>query len=119
MFIESQADLIIDFLVRLRSDGVAVIEPKVEAQEHWAKIIQDISDKTLFREVQDSWYVGGNIPGKKREALNYLGGMDRYAEVVTDAFKDYSKFRVDNDNGKGAENGDVQGATVPPCERAS
>ncbi|KAK1764529.1 Baeyer-Villiger monooxygenase 4 [Phialemonium atrogriseum] len=94
MFIESQADLIIEFLARLRNDGVSIVEPTAEAQEGWAKVIQDISDMTLFRQVKDSWYVGGNIPGKKREQLNYLGGMDRYAEVVSNAFKNYSNFRL-------------------------
>ena len=27
-----------------------------------------------------SWFTGGNIPGKKREILIYLGGLTAFAE---------------------------------------
>ena len=49
---------------------------------------------TLFPKA-NSWYMGSNIPGKKRTILPYLGGMIAYrAKCDEEAAEDYRNFEV-------------------------
>ncbi|KAJ4248460.1 hypothetical protein NW762_012797 [Fusarium torreyae] len=77
VFIESQVDMVVELLDRLQKDGIRSIEPVRAAEEKWKQAIQDDNDKTLMP-LTDSWYMGANIPGKKREQLNYLRGIQQY-----------------------------------------
>ena len=43
---------------------------------------------TLRNEVEGSWYMGGNIPGKPKEPLNYAGGIPQYMKRLKDAVED-------------------------------
>ena len=48
--------------------------------------------RTLFMKTP-SWFTGGNIPGKKRGMLAYLGGMGNFtARCKTVAEKSYEGF---------------------------
>ncbi|KIW73680.1 hypothetical protein PV04_01778 [Phialophora macrospora] len=78
VFIESQVDIVIDLVRKLEDEGIKSIEAKREAEEQWKQAIQEANDQTLLP-LTDSWYMGANIPGKKREQLNYLGA-DRLEE---------------------------------------
>lgn len=69
-------DLIVGFLKEMRDDKIVSIEAQRLTEEQWKQAIQDANDKTLGQ--TDSWYMGANIPGKKREQLNYLGGIQQY-----------------------------------------
>jgi hypothetical protein len=40
-----------------------------------------MGDKGLFKQAK-SWYYGDNIPGKPREALNYMAGLPLYREKI-------------------------------------
>uniref|UniRef100_A0AC34FWL0 Flavin-containing monooxygenase n=1 Tax=Panagrolaimus sp. ES5 TaxID=591445 RepID=A0AC34FWL0_9BILA len=57
-----------------------------EAQEKWSIEIQEMANLTLFP-LADSWYMGANIPGKKREMLNYSAGVPKYAEILKNNLK--------------------------------
>ena len=61
---------------KMRDENLETIEARPEAAEKWAADIQEMNDKTLFP-LTNSWYMGANIPGKKREQLNYLAGLTR------------------------------------------
>lgn len=43
----------------------------------------------------DSWYMGANIPGKKREQLNYLKGIEKYYEECREAISGLNGFTVE------------------------
>lgn len=75
----------------MKSEGYEVIEAQVAAAEKWASDIQDMNAKTLFP-LTNSWYMGANIPGKKREQLNYLAGVNTYERVCKEARKDWTGF---------------------------
>ncbi|CAK7238080.1 hypothetical protein SEUCBS140593_010309 [Sporothrix eucalyptigena] len=77
VFLEVQVDIIVDFLKKMRSQKIKSIEAQRPAEEKWKQAIQDANAKTLLGQT-DSWYMGANIPGKKREQLNYLGGIQQY-----------------------------------------
>lgn len=52
--------------------------------------------------------MGSNIPGKKREQLNYLGGLTTYMDACKDGLKDWSHFEVNKrDEGKSMVKEDI------------
>lgn len=96
VFIEVQVDVIVDFLKKLRSEKIVSIEAQRPAEEKWKQAIQDANDKTLLP-LTDSWYMGANIPGKKREQLNYLGGIQQYETECRAALETLEGFTVVRD----------------------
>lgn len=58
----------------MRSQGIKYIDVQENAQLDWKKHINELSDRTLFPTVA-STYMGGSIPGKVTEQLNYVGGI--------------------------------------------
>lgn len=48
-----------------------------EAQAAWWQKVQDAIKGTVLT-AANSWYVGANVPGKKREILAYAGGIPNY-----------------------------------------
>lgn len=42
----------------------------------------------------DSWYMGANIPGKPREQLSYLGGVEEYELECRKALENLEGFTV-------------------------
>ncbi|KAH7037060.1 uncharacterized protein B0I36DRAFT_236193, partial [Microdochium trichocladiopsis] len=65
VFIEMQVDFLVDVLKRLRDEGVQRIEANKAAEDAWYETVQGISNATVFAKA-NSWYMGSNIPGKKR-----------------------------------------------------
>ena len=90
---ELQGDLVVDLLKDMRDAGLERIEAEPEAEETWARLNHDIADMTLFPKA-DSWYMAANIPGKKREILNYPGGLPDYIQRFRQAAENgYTGFR--------------------------
>ncbi|TVY36538.1 Baeyer-Villiger monooxygenase [Lachnellula subtilissima] len=98
-FIESQVDVLVDLIKKLQSEGIRSIEGQRSAEEQWKKAIQDANDQTLLP-LTDSWYMGANIPGKPREQLNYLGGIEQYIRECRTALKTLEGFTVVYDTDK-------------------
>lgn len=101
-----------DFLVKLRDEGIHTIEPRRSSEEHWKQVCQDISEQMLFKYNDSSWYLGANIPGKKREQLNYVGGMLAYNQACEDAFKDWTNFDIKRKDGSNAQIGQQKMQTL-------
>jgi hypothetical protein len=93
VFLEVQVDIIVDLLEKLEKEKIKSIEPKREAEEKWKQNIQDANEKTLMP-LTDSWYMGANIPGKKREQLDYLGGVNNYEKECRQAIESLEGFTV-------------------------
>ncbi|TVY28688.1 Baeyer-Villiger monooxygenase [Lachnellula hyalina] len=98
-FIESQVDVLVDLIKKLQREGIRSIEGQRSAEEQWKKAIQDANDQTLLP-LTDSWYMGANIPGKPREQLNYLGGIEQYIRECRTALKTLEGFTVLYDTDK-------------------
>lgn len=77
----------------MRKEGIDTIEAQPDAAEKWAADIQEMNEKTLFP-VTNSWYMGANIPGKKREQLNYLGGVEMYERTCKEHLAKWDGFDV-------------------------
>jgi cyclohexanone monooxygenase len=54
----------------VRSSGYAALETTPEAARRWGEHMREAFSHSLLQEA-DSWYMGANVPGKKRELLYY------------------------------------------------
>lgn len=52
-----------------------------------------MSDRSLFPTVT-STYMGGNIPGKVTEQLNYVGGIVDYKREIREALDGWKGFDI-------------------------
>jgi cyclohexanone monooxygenase len=65
-----------------------------EAEDDWTDHVNEVAADTLLLHT-DSWFVGANIPGKKRTFLMYAGGSPAYREKCEDvAAKGYEGFTL-------------------------
>jgi len=74
---EFEGDWIAEAITWLNAQRKTSIEASAEAQQAWTDELHAISQNTLLLKAP-SWYSGGNIPGKKRGILAFLGGFDIY-----------------------------------------
>ncbi|KAL3449378.1 hypothetical protein BJX65DRAFT_273451 [Aspergillus insuetus] len=89
--IEIQAKGIVDAIRKIDESGLSYIEPTGEAEKVWKATVNMITDMTLFPKA-DSWYMGANIPGKKREMLNFPGGLPMYEQMCRKALDNWEGF---------------------------
>ncbi|WP_020105941.1 NAD(P)/FAD-dependent oxidoreductase [Nocardia sp. 348MFTsu5.1] len=92
--IEQHVDWISDLLVVMRERGQRRIEPAVQAETTWVDITNDTADLTLFPQAA-SWYMGANVPGKRRVFLPFVAGVDVYKQICDGvAVADYHGFEM-------------------------
>jgi cation diffusion facilitator CzcD-associated flavoprotein CzcO len=91
--IEQHVEWISDCIEHLRSHGGTMIEATAEAETTWVDHVSELADLTLFSKA-DSWYLGANIPGKKRVFMPYVGGVANYRqrcdEVVARGYEGFA-----------------------------
>ena len=93
---EAQGDWVIELIRDLNDHGVTRIEATPEAEQRWRQQVESIASMTLFPRA-DSWYMGANIPGKRREMLNWPGGLQLYlAACRMSAAAGYDGFVLDD-----------------------
>jgi cyclohexanone monooxygenase len=88
---ELQGDWVVDCLSYLREKGLTRIEARASAGEAWTRHMEELAAGTLFP-FADSWYMGANIPGKKRQLLHHVGLQDYLAFCRDSAENGYSGF---------------------------
>lgn len=93
-FLEMQGEWIADVLVKQREEKLTTVEAKKEAEEAWAKGVRDLANMTLAVET-NSWYMGANVPGKRREFLLYLGGLPEWKKACKNALDGWNDFELD------------------------
>ncbi len=81
MGVEHHVEWIADCLDYLREHGLQTIEPTSEAQEAWVTHSNSLMEGSIRTDPScNSWYVGSNVPGKKRVYMAYAGGFPQYRE---------------------------------------
>jgi cyclohexanone monooxygenase len=91
--IEQHVDWIADCIAYLRAQRLGRIEATSEAAEAWGAHVNAVADTTLFPSC-NSWYLGANIPGKKRVFMP-LPGFPPYVEKCDEvAAKGYEGFAL-------------------------
>lgn len=91
---ELQGEWIVSLLKEMRKNGTKCINATHVSEEAWADGVREIANKSLLPSAK-SWYMGDNIPGKKRECLIYLGGVPTYYKTISDcAANGYEGFET-------------------------
>jgi hypothetical protein len=89
-----QGEWIVSLLKEMRKTRLQTINATSTSEESWAEQVQAIANTSLLPSAK-SWYMGDNIPGKKRECLIYLGGVPTYYKTISEcAAKGYEGFDI-------------------------
>ena len=91
--LECQVDWVVDSIAKLESENAKSIEPLHQAEIQWKETINAMNNMTLFP-FTSSWWTGGNIPGKKAEAMTYIGGIEMYEKECRSAMDGWKGFEV-------------------------
>ena len=79
--IEQHVEWITDCLRHLRDRELRSIEAGTEAQDAWVDHTSSlVTGLVRASEACNSWYLGANVPGKKRVHMPYVGGMPAYRD---------------------------------------
>jgi cation diffusion facilitator CzcD-associated flavoprotein CzcO len=90
--IEQHVEWITDCIAYMRERDLTRVDASEDAQAKWVEHVQAVADTTLFPKA-NSWYVGANIPGKKRVFMPYVGGFGPYDQLCKDiALNGYQGF---------------------------
>lgn len=77
--LEQHVEWIGDCIAHLRAHKVRTIEALTSAQQEWMEHATALVAPTvLVHPSCNSWYNGGNVPGKKRMYMGYTGGIPEY-----------------------------------------
>jgi cation diffusion facilitator CzcD-associated flavoprotein CzcO len=77
--IEQHVEWICDCIEHLRVTKAVSIEATPAAEDGWVDHVAELAELTLFSKAS-SWYLGANIPGKKRVFMPYVGGVASYRQ---------------------------------------
>jgi len=94
--LEQHVDWICDCITHLRSNGIRTIEALSTAQQEWIDHATSLVAATvLVHPSCNSWYNGGNVPGKKRMYMGYTGGIPEYRRRCDEiAAAGYTGFKL-------------------------
>jgi cation diffusion facilitator CzcD-associated flavoprotein CzcO len=94
--IELHVEWIAACLAHLRAHGLTVIEAEPEAQAQWIEHSSSLAEGLLITHPTcTSWYLGANVPGKRRVYMPYVGGHPAYrARLEECVAAGYEGFRL-------------------------
>ena len=89
---EYQINWMTDLVSYASARGYTSIDTRADHEDAWVQRCRDSAALTLFPQV-DSWINGGNIPGKPRSSMFFMGGMANYMTVLDEIRRaDYAGF---------------------------
>jgi cyclohexanone monooxygenase len=94
--LEQHVEWIGDCISYLRTNDYQTIEALPEAQQDWIEHITSLVAPTvLVHPSCNSWYNGGNVPGKQRMYMGYTGGIPEYRRRCDEvAAAGYTGFKL-------------------------
>jgi cation diffusion facilitator CzcD-associated flavoprotein CzcO len=95
--IEQHSEWIADCIDHMRQAGLRTIEARPEAQDAWVRHVAELAEGAGVRvhETCTSWYLGANVPGKKRVYMPYAGGLNVYRKHCEEiAAEGYAGFAL-------------------------
>jgi cation diffusion facilitator CzcD-associated flavoprotein CzcO len=97
--IEQHVEWIGDCISYVLHRGLTRVEATEGAEEGWVDHVRRVAEATLFPKA-DSWYLGANIPGKKRVFMPYVGGFAPYRQRCEEVAADgYAGFVLSSRSG--------------------
>lgn len=91
--------MITDFISNLEFAKVKTIHPTSSAEDQWVGMVDEMAQYTLFP-LTNSWWTGGNIPGKKPQMLTYVLGIQQYETTCREILDCMKGFEVEYEDGK-------------------
>jgi cation diffusion facilitator CzcD-associated flavoprotein CzcO len=92
--IEENSNWIAACMTYMGRRELSAVEATREAQDAWVAEVNRAADATLYP-LANSWYMGDNVPGKKRVFLPYIGGWKKYLDRCDEvAAKGYEGFAL-------------------------
>jgi cyclohexanone monooxygenase len=94
--LEQHVEWIGDCIAHLRAHDYRTIEALPEAQREWIEHTTSLVAPTvLVHPTCNSWYNGGNVPGKKRMYMGYTAGIPEYRRRCDEiAAAGYTGFKL-------------------------
>ncbi|MEE6137835.1 NAD(P)/FAD-dependent oxidoreductase [Mycobacterium sp. 050128] len=94
--LEQHVEWIGDCITHLRDNAIRTIEALSTAQQEWMDHATALVAPTvLVHPSCNSWYNGGNVPGKKRMYMGYTGGIPEYRRRCDEiAAAGYAGFKL-------------------------
>ncbi|MGV0741908.1 flavin-containing monooxygenase [Mycolicibacterium sp. XJ870] len=94
--LEQHVEWIADCISYLRDGGYRTIDATAEAQNEWIEHTTALVAPTvLVHPSCNSWYNGGNVPGKKRMYMGYTAGIPEYRRRCDEiAAAGYTGFKL-------------------------
>ena len=90
--IEQNVEWVTECIKYMSDNGFSKIETEKKAEEEWTQHVYEVAKPSLLMKT-DSWFVGANIPGKKRNFLMYAGGSPTYRakceEIVENGYEGF------------------------------
>lgn len=84
--IEQHVNWVFDCINYMRTNNKNFIEPTKKAENAWYRHNQEVSINHV-RSSCSSWYIGGNIDGKAKNFMPYVGGYDKYVKKCNEVSK--------------------------------
>ncbi len=92
---EHDVDWIAAAIQHMESHGLTSMEPTPEAEQSWADLVYELSQRTLLSKAK-TWYVGANVKDKPQGLTMFTGGFLKYTEYCAAAAKDgYRNFHFE------------------------
>ncbi|EXJ81337.1 hypothetical protein A1O3_07627 [Capronia epimyces CBS 606.96] len=91
--VEVQGRWIRDAIKLVDRKGLKYINATKEASEKWKQHINELSDITLLPTTR-STYMGGSVPGKAFEQVNYAGGIPAYVKEIRAVLPHFTGFET-------------------------
>ena len=92
--IEQNVEWITACIRHMRENKLEHISAKPESEAAWTQHVEDLVAPTLIPHTA-SWFMGANIPGKKRKFLLYAGGAPAYRQkCAEEAASGYQGFEL-------------------------
>jgi cyclohexanone monooxygenase len=92
--IEQHVDWVTDCIAHLQARGCRSIEATPDAQAAWVAHVNDVAAGTLYNDPScNSWYLGSNIPGKKRMFMPLIGFppyVEKCDEVAASGYEGFA-----------------------------
>ncbi|KAJ3973582.1 cyclohexanone monooxygenase [Lentinula raphanica] len=82
--IEIQGDWVVNCIKYIMDNNFTYINAREEAEQQWRKKVLFLGSLTLFNKAETSWYFGSNIPGKIVEPYMFMGGVQKYDQIITE-----------------------------------
>ena len=91
--IEQHVEWIAGCISYMHENQKVEIDADIQSEEDWGEHVEEVASATL-RYGCNSWYVGANVPGKRRIFMPYAGGIPKYnekcEEVSNNGYKGYT-----------------------------